>query len=113
MQETYGLITYQEQFLLDCKTFAGWSIAYADKHVRKNKHIKEDSKLKYEFIEDTIMNGYTKDIAEQVWQEIEDAVSGGYSFNNNHERRPMGNVQRLAERRTPKQVETGNIEDIV
>ena len=84
MQETYGLITYQEQFLLDCKTFAGWSIAYADKHVRKNKHIKEDTKLKYEFIEDTIMNGYTKDIAEQVWQEIEDAVSGGYSFNKSH-----------------------------
>ena len=23
------------------------------------------------------MNGYTKDVAEQVWQEIEDAVSGG------------------------------------
>ena len=84
MQETYGLITYQEQFLLDCKTFAGWSIAYADKHVRKNKHIKEDKKLKYEFIEDTIANGYTREIAEYVWQEIEDAVSGGYSFNKSH-----------------------------
>lgn len=84
MQETYGLITYQEQFLLDCKTFAGWSIAYADKHIRKNKHIKEDKKLKYEFIEDTIANGYTREIAEYVWQEIEDAVSGGYSFNKSH-----------------------------
>ena len=35
LEETEGLITYQEQFLLDCKTLAGWDIAYADKHVRK------------------------------------------------------------------------------
>ena len=35
IQETEGLITYQEQFLLDCKTLAGWDIAFADKKGKK------------------------------------------------------------------------------
>ena len=84
MKDTAGLITYQEQFLLDCKTFAGWDIAFADKNIRKNKDIKNDVELKEKFINDSIANGYSKEIAEEVWQEIEDAVSGGYSFNKSH-----------------------------
>lgn len=84
MQETEGLITYQEQFLLDCKTFAGWDIAFADKYVRKNKDIKNDKELRKKFIKDACDKGFKQETAELIWQEIEDAVAGGYSFNKSH-----------------------------
>ena len=84
MKDTAGLITYQEQFLLDCKTFANWDIAFADKNVRKNKDIKNDIALKEKFINDSVNNGYDRELAENIWKEIEDAVSGGYSFNKSH-----------------------------
>ena len=57
MKDTVGLMTYQEQFLLDCKTFAGWDIAFADNNVRKNKRIKEDVDLRNKFITDCCNNG--------------------------------------------------------
>ena len=84
MKDTVGLMTYQEQFLLDCKTYAGWDIAFADNNIRKNKDIKNDINIKNKFINDTINNGYSDDLAKELWQEIEDAVSGGYSFNKSH-----------------------------
>lgn len=84
MKDTEGLITYQEQFLLDCKTFAGWDIAFADKNIRKNKDIKNDSEIRTKFIHDCVCNNYNEELAQRLWQEIEDAVSGGYSFNKSH-----------------------------
>lgn len=84
MRDTEGLITYQEQFLLDCKTFAGWDIAFADKNIRKNKDIKNDSEIRTKFIHDCVCNNYNEELAQRLWQEIEDAVSGGYSFNKSH-----------------------------
>lgn len=84
MKETEGIITYQEQFLLDCKTFAGWNVAFSDKRVRKNKDIDNDVELKEKFITDTVNNGYSKELAEAVWMEICESVSGGYSFNKSH-----------------------------
>ena len=77
MKDTEGLMTYQEQFLLDCKTFAGWDIAFADNNIRKNKRIKEDVDIRDKFINDTTNNGYSIDLAKQLWEEIESAVSGG------------------------------------
>jgi DNA polymerase-3 subunit alpha len=84
MQETEGLITYQEQFLLDCKTLAGWDIAFADKKVRKNKDIRNDVELRSKFYEDCVSRGYDHELAISVWQEIEHSVAGGYSFNKSH-----------------------------
>lgn len=84
LKETEGLITYQEQFLLDCKTFAGWDIAFADKKVRKNKDIRNDEELKDKFIVDGEMNGWCHETLQSVWSEICDAVAGGYSFNKSH-----------------------------
>lgn len=77
MDETLGTMTYQEQFLLDCKVFAGWDLAYADKHVRKNKDIRNDHILKNKFITDVTNYGYELSFAEELWKEIEDAVDGG------------------------------------
>jgi len=84
LQETEGLIAYQEQYLLDAKTLAGWDIAYADKHIRKNKDIRNDLALKEKFISDTISRGYNKDHMEQVWEEIVKTVEQGYGFNKSH-----------------------------
>lgn len=84
LEETEGLITYQEQFLLDCKVLAGWDIAFSDKCVRKNKAIAEDVQLRSKFINDCIRNGIDDSTAKSVWSEIEISVSGGYSFNKSH-----------------------------
>lgn len=84
MKDTEGLMTYQEQFLLDCKYFAGWDIAFADQNIRKNRDIKNDDKIYNKFTSDSINNGCSPSDVESVWKEIEDAVSGGYSFNKSH-----------------------------
>jgi DNA polymerase-3 subunit alpha len=84
LSETNGLITYQEQFLLDAKVFAGWDIAYADKHIRKNKNIRGDTELKEKFISDSVARGYEKEFIESIWEEICISVEGGYSFNKSH-----------------------------
>lgn len=77
MKDTQGLMTYQEQFLLDCKTFAGWDIAFADNNTRKNKDIKNDIEIRTKFINDSVARGYDIDVVREIWKEIEDAVSGG------------------------------------
>lgn len=84
MEETEGIITYQEQYLLDAHVLAGWGVAYADKHIRKNKSIRDDEELKSKFIQDCVNNGHEESVAEGVWEEIEEAVAGGYSFNKAH-----------------------------
>lgn len=84
LAETYGIIAYQEQYELDCKTFAGWSIAYADKHVRKNKDIRADTALRQKFIDDSIKRGFQESLLTRIWDEILVAASGGYSFNKAH-----------------------------
>ena len=84
MDETVGTMTYQEQFLLDGHILAGWGIAYADKHLRKNKDIRNDTELRSKFLRDCADNGHDVATCEKVWQEIEDAVDGGYSFNKSH-----------------------------
>lgn len=84
MNETVGTMTYQEQFLLDAHTLAGWDIAYADKHIRKNKSIRTDEGLRTKFLEDCLRNGHPQEEIEKVWSDIESAVDGGYSFNKSH-----------------------------
>lgn len=84
MKETYGTMTYQEQFLLDAHILAGWDIAFADKRIRKNKDIRNDHELREKFIRDAVENGHPREEIEKVWKEIEDAVDGGYSFNKSH-----------------------------
>ena len=84
LEETEGLITYQEQFLLDAKMLAGWDIAYADKHIRKNKNIKADEELRSKFYHDCAERGFEAYDIQDIWKEIEHSVDGGYSFNKSH-----------------------------
>lgn len=85
MHETMGVMTYQEQFLLDAHHLAGWSVAFADKKIRKHKNIKEDKELANQFMEDCGAIGILKDPQDacDIWDEI-CAATGDYSFNKSH-----------------------------
>ena len=85
MKESGGVIIYQEQYLLHCKTYAGWSIGFADKNVRKNKHLREDIELENKFIQDCITHSnLSESMAKAIWQEIVSVAGGGYGFNKSH-----------------------------
>ena len=77
MNCTHGLIVYQDQYLQLAQTYAGWDIAYSDKHIRKNKDILNDTELKKKWMEDSNGN-------ENVWNQICSVVAGGYGFNRAH-----------------------------
>jgi DNA polymerase-3 subunit alpha len=82
MKETHGLIVYQEQYLLLAQYFAKWDIAYADKHIRKNKNILNDTELKEKWLNDTA--AYGEEQMTDLWNTICGVVAGGYSFNKSH-----------------------------
>lgn len=77
MQETHGLIVYQEQYLLLAQHYAGWDLAFSDNHIRKNKNLANDVELKEKWMKDT--NGM-----EDLWNQIVSIVGRGYSFNKSH-----------------------------
>lgn len=77
LEETSGLIAYQEQYLLDAKTFAGWDLAFADNNIRKNKDILNDKELREKFISDSVARGYDENEIIAIWEEISGIVSGG------------------------------------
>ena len=84
LQETYGVIVYQDQVLLIVQAFAGYSLGEAD-IVRKamGKKIPEVMKKEMQrFITGAKKKGFSKEIAEQVWSLIEPFA--GYAFNKAH-----------------------------
>jgi DNA polymerase-3 subunit alpha len=83
MHETLGTMTYQEQFLLDAHKLCGWSIADADKIIRKGKNLKQNKEVMDRFIGDGMRSGHNGDYMEAVWHQICDA-QGDYSFNKSH-----------------------------
>ncbi|MDH6603904.1 DNA polymerase-3 subunit alpha [Bacilli bacterium PM5-9] len=84
LKETYGIIVYQEQIMQICQKMAGFSLAKAD-IVRKGM-AKKDEKLlqeiKDDFITNSIKNGYTKEIANKVYDMI--LLFSNYGFNKAH-----------------------------
>lgn len=84
LRSTYGMIVYQDQYLLLAQTYAGWDIAFSDKHIRKNKDIKNDVELRQKFINDSMARGYYEEEATAIWNDIEEVVAGGYGFNRAH-----------------------------
>ena len=84
LEGTAGVIVYQEQYLLLANTYAGWDIAYSDKHIRKNKRIIEDVELKDKFITDGVSRGYEEQELLTIWEDICKVVNGGYGFNRSH-----------------------------
>ncbi len=84
LQETYGVIVYQDQVLLIVQAFAGYSLGEAD-IVRKamGKKIPEVMKKEMQrFLAGARKKGFSKELAEQVWSLIEPFA--GYAFNKAH-----------------------------
>jgi DNA polymerase III subunit alpha len=81
---THGIAIYQEQSMEIAKQIAGFSPAEADdlrKAIGKKIHSLMAS-LKEKFIEGCIANGTTKQVARQLWDDMEKAQD--YSFNKSH-----------------------------
>jgi DNA polymerase-3 subunit alpha len=84
LEETYGIIVYQDQVLQVLRTFAGYTLGTAD-IVRKamGKKIRELMvKEREKFLEGAAGLGYGEEIATQVFDLIEPFA--GYAFNKAH-----------------------------
>ena len=84
LEETYGVIVYQDQVLLIAQAFAGYSLGEADV-VRKAMGKKIPEVMQHEkekFVEGAIKQGFPRDLAEEVFQLIEPFA--GYAFNKAH-----------------------------
>ena len=84
LEETYGVIVYQDQVLLILQAFAGYSLGRADT-VRKamGKKIPELMRQQREgFIEGAVGKDFTRELAEEVFNLIEPFA--GYAFNKAH-----------------------------
>ncbi|MDP2919026.1 MAG: DNA polymerase III subunit alpha [Dehalococcoidia bacterium] len=84
LEETYGVIVYQEQVLFIVQEFAGYSLGKADIFRKAmGKKIPEVlKKEKHSFIEGAKSRGFVTELAEQVFALIEPFA--GYAFNKAH-----------------------------
>lgn len=84
LQSTYGIIVYQEQIMQIARKLAGFSYSEADELRRAMSKKKEDVLLSYKekFINGSIDKGYTKEIAEKVYNLI--LKFANYGFNKAH-----------------------------
>lgn len=84
LKNTYGIMIYQEQIMQIAQKMAGFSLAKAD-NLRKaisKKHGDELKLLEREFVEGSIHNGYTKELAKHVYELI--MKFAHYGFNRSH-----------------------------
>lgn len=84
LKDTYGTIVYQEQIMLICQKFAGYSLGKADILRRaiskKNKDVLEKERI--EFVKGSIQKGYQKETAEEIYNYI--VKFADYGFNKSH-----------------------------
>ena len=84
LEETYGIITYQEQVQRLCRDLAGFTLAKAD-GIRKamgKKLADVMERYRTDFLAGATGNGIAKATAEKIWRDIE--VFSGYGFNKAH-----------------------------
>ena len=84
LEETYGVIVYQDQVLLILQAFAGYSLGRADS-VRKAMGKKIPELMRRErdgFIEGASGKGFTRELAQEVFNLMEPFA--GYAFNKAH-----------------------------
>lgn len=84
LKETYGVIVYQEQIMKIAQKFAGYSLGEADLLRRAVSKKKADllKEMSVSFITRAIKNGYSRDIAEQIYDLIYRFAD--YGFNKSH-----------------------------
>ena len=84
LEESYGLLIYQEQVQKIAQKIAGFSLGEADmirKAIGKKKLDMMES-LKVKFIDGTVASGYDKQLGVDLWAQIEGFAS--YAFNKSH-----------------------------
>ncbi len=84
LEETYGVIVYQEQVIQILVKMANFSYAEADNIRRAMSKKKEDiiRSAESNFIKRSVMNGYTENIAHKIYSAILEFAS--YGFNKSH-----------------------------
>ena len=84
LQNTYGIIVYQEQLMMLSRLIADFSRGESDllRKALGRRQMDVLSSLKPRFIEGGIKNGYKKNALEKVWNEME--RKGMYAFNKSH-----------------------------
>ena len=84
LEDTYGIIVYQEQVMQIAHQIAGFSLAKADimrkAMGKKKKEVMQ--RLSSEFIEGAVENGLSRDEAEQIYDHIDKFAQ--YGFNKSH-----------------------------
>jgi len=84
LEETYGVMVYQEQILLMANLMAGYTLGEADILRRaigkKKKKLLDENKRR--FIDQSVIKGYKVAVAEKVWGFIE--AFANYGFNKAH-----------------------------
>ena len=84
LQNTYGIIVYQEQMMMLSRLIADFSRGESDllRKALGRRKIDVLSFLKPKFIEGGMRNGHKKNALEKVWNEMEH--KGMYAFNKSH-----------------------------
>jgi len=86
LEETYGVMVYQEDVLKVCHHFAGLDLADADVLRRvmsgKFRSKKEFVRIADKFFTNCRQRGYPEEITREVWRQIESFA--GYSFSKAH-----------------------------
>jgi len=86
LEETYGVMVYQEDVLKVCHHFAGLDLADADILRRamsgKYRSKKEFKRIEDRYFENCLSYGYSPEITHEVWRQIESFA--GYSFSKAH-----------------------------
>ncbi len=84
LKSTYGVIVYQEQVMQIAQVLAGFSLAKADwvRKIMAKKEISEIDKLRPEWIEGSLKNGFSKELAERLFETL--IPFSKYAFNKSH-----------------------------
>ncbi|HTG36511.1 MAG TPA: DNA polymerase III subunit alpha [Thermoanaerobaculia bacterium] len=84
LEETYGIIVYQEQVMLIGVSVAGFSMAEADMLRKAMGKKKADvmAKMKAKFVDGAATRGMPREKASELWDKIEPFA--GYGFNKSH-----------------------------
>jgi DNA polymerase-3 subunit alpha len=84
LEETYGIIVYQDQVMQVVQAIAGFTLGKADvlRRAMGKKDAKAMDSMKVEFMDGTAAAGITEEVANKVWELL--LPFAGYAFNKAH-----------------------------
>lgn len=84
LKDTFGVIVYQEQVMKISQVMAGYNVGEADalRKIIGRKELEKIAAAVQEFIQKSVANGYTQEVAEEIGRQIQ--ACGRYIFNRSH-----------------------------